>query len=211
MAPKIEKICGNFKLGEAPHWDADTQTLYFVDINGYSIHRYVPATKKHTSAYVGKNVSIIIPVKGKTDQFVISLERELVVVTWDGESDKPSKVEKLYEVDKDIKKNVFNDGKCDPSGRLWTGTMGGPPVVIADIPLGKGTLYSFQDKKITSHFGGIGIANGIAFNVQLKKMYYIDSRTGTVDEYDFDIEKGVLCEYGTLYMGATIGEADRGR
>nr|XP_023016695.1 regucalcin-like [Leptinotarsa decemlineata] len=70
--------------------------------------------------------------------------------------------------------------------------MGGPPVVIANIPLGKGTLYSFQDKKITSHFGDIVIANGIAFNVQLKKIYYIDSRTGTVDEYDFDIEKGVL-------------------
>ncbi|XP_074040570.1 regucalcin [Leptinotarsa decemlineata] len=205
MAPKIEKICGNFKLGEAPHWDADTQTLYFVDINGYSIHRYVPATKKHTSAYVGKNVSIIIPVKGKTDQFVISLERELVVVTWDGESDKPSKVEKLYEVDKDIKKNVFNDGKCDPSGRLWTGTMGGPPVVIADIPLGKGTLYSFQDKKITSHFGGIGIANGIAFNVQLKKMYYIDSRTGTVDEYDFDIEKGVLSNGKPIFTASKNG------
>lgn len=54
MQPVIEKLCGNFKLGEAPHWDAAAQVLYFVDINGYTIHRYVPATKKHTSAYIGE-------------------------------------------------------------------------------------------------------------------------------------------------------------
>lgn len=55
MKPVIEKLCGNFKLGEAPHWDDASQMLYFVDINGHTINRYVPATKKHTSAYIGKS------------------------------------------------------------------------------------------------------------------------------------------------------------
>lgn len=54
MAPKIEKLCGNFKLGEAPFWDEESQVLYFVDINGYTINKYDPKTKKHTSAHVGK-------------------------------------------------------------------------------------------------------------------------------------------------------------
>lgn len=48
------------------------------------------------------------------------MERDLVLVTWDGESTKPSKIEKLHEVDKGTG-NVFNDGKADPSGRLWIG------------------------------------------------------------------------------------------
>lgn len=48
------------------------------------------------------------------------MERELVVVTWDGVSSKPSKIEKLHEVDQGTT-NVFNDGKADPSGRLWIG------------------------------------------------------------------------------------------
>lgn len=74
------------------------------------------------SIFLGKNVSIIIPVKNKKDQFVITLERELVLVTWDGESSKPSKIEKLQEVDKGSS-NVFNDGKADPSGRLWIGKI----------------------------------------------------------------------------------------
>lgn len=70
--------------------------------------------------FPGKNVSVIIPVKGKRGQFVITMEKELVLVTWDGESDKPSKIEKLIEVDSGTK-NVFNDGKADPTGRLWIG------------------------------------------------------------------------------------------
>lgn len=48
------------------------------------------------------------------------MERDLVLITWDGESDKPSKMEKLYEADVGTS-NVFNDGKADPSGRLWIG------------------------------------------------------------------------------------------
>ncbi|XP_057671783.1 regucalcin-like [Diorhabda carinulata] len=204
MAPTIEKLCGNFKLGEAPFWDESSQVLYFVDINGYTINKYDPKTKKHTSAYVGKNVSIIIPVKGKKDQFVITLERELMLVTWDGVSPKPSKMVKLLEVDQNTK-NVFNDGKCDPSGKLWIGTMGGPPVVIADIPLGKGTLYSIQNKKSTPHLTGIGIANGLAFNTELKKMYYIDSRTGTVDQYDWDTNKGSISNGTPIFTAKKNG------
>lgn len=68
----------------------------------------------------GKNVSVIIPVKGKKDQFIITMERDLMLITWDGESDELSKIEKLHEVDKNTT-NVFNDGKADPAGRLWIG------------------------------------------------------------------------------------------
>lgn len=55
MAPKVERIeeIGTVELGEGPHWDAETQSLYFVDIFGKAIHKYVPATKKHTKAVIG--------------------------------------------------------------------------------------------------------------------------------------------------------------
>lgn len=68
-------------------------------------------------------MSLIIPVKGQKDKFLISIGRELAVVAWDGESEKVSKIEKLYEVDNtpETSDNRFNDGKCDPTGRLWAG------------------------------------------------------------------------------------------
>lgn len=196
MAPKVEKIADieTVELGEGPHWDAETQSLYFVDIFGKSIHKYVPATKKHTKAVIGTNhVSLIIPVQGEKDKFLISIGRELAVVTWDGQSEKVSNVRKLYEVDNDpnIIDNRFNDGKCDPSGRLWAGTMGGEPV-NGHVKREKGSLFSFQNNKVTNHVSKIGISNGLAWSTALNKFYYIDSHRGTVDEYDFDIKNGTI-------------------
>ncbi|KAJ8967887.1 hypothetical protein NQ314_002592 [Rhamnusium bicolor] len=122
MAPEIEKLieAAIVELAEGPHWDAETQSLYFVDVTGQYIHKYVPSTKKHTKARIGKNVSFIIPVQGKNDQFVISTDREITLITWDGESEEVSNLQKLYEVDENIE-TAINDGKCDPSGRLWAG------------------------------------------------------------------------------------------
>ncbi|KAJ8944497.1 hypothetical protein NQ318_011755 [Aromia moschata] len=193
MSPKIEKVVDRtFELGESPHWDAETQTLYFVDINGHTINKYVPATKLHTHSYIGSNVSFIIPVAGKTDEFVIGKNREVVLISWNGDTEKAEIVKTLFEVDSEYPGNVFNDGKCDPSGRLWAGTIGAPPVDLDKIVDGRGSLYSFSNNKASKHISGLGISNGLAFNEQLKKFYYIDSRKGTLDEYDIDFKEGTI-------------------
>lgn len=56
MAPKVEQLTeiGSLELGEGPHWNPETQSLYFVDIFGNSIHRYDPVNKKHTKAVIGR-------------------------------------------------------------------------------------------------------------------------------------------------------------
>lgn len=56
MAPIIERVVENIELGEGPHWDIATQSLYFVDIFSKTINKYNPATKKHTKAHFGKKI-----------------------------------------------------------------------------------------------------------------------------------------------------------
>jgi sugar lactone lactonase YvrE len=51
--PKVEQISAPLLLGEGPHWDHDAQALYYVDIKSSTVHKYVPATKKHTAVKVG--------------------------------------------------------------------------------------------------------------------------------------------------------------
>lgn len=53
MAPVVERVVPSIEIGEGPHWDANTQSLYYVDVFGKAIHRYVSATKKHTKAVIG--------------------------------------------------------------------------------------------------------------------------------------------------------------
>ncbi|XP_063918059.1 regucalcin-like [Zophobas morio] len=192
MVLKIERVTEGCVLGEGPHWDSQNQVLYFVDILGKSLLKYNPSTSKVSKVSVAPNEpSIIIPLAGKTDQFLITLNNELVVITWDGESDTFTKNETLYS---EPNGNKFNDGKCDASGRLWTGTYGTPPEDITTIPP-VGTLYSLNaQRQLIPHVGEIRASNGLAFNDKTQKMYYIDTLKGAVDRFDLDVVEGKVSE-----------------
>lgn len=68
---------------------------------------------------------MVIPVKDKTNKFLVAKKKELLLVKWNGESETINSTEKICEVDNtpDTPTNRFNDGKCDSSGRLWAGTL----------------------------------------------------------------------------------------
>ncbi|XP_017785409.1 PREDICTED: regucalcin-like [Nicrophorus vespilloides] len=195
MAPAIEVVSEEVILGEGPHWDEQLQCLYYVDIFGQAIHKFVPSTNSHTKVVIeGGPVTLLVPVEGTTDQFLISVGRKLEVVTWDGISKKVSRQEHLLEVETeaDVRGNRWNDGKADPVGRLWAGTMG-PEPEIGKLEKEKGSLYTLIAKhRVRKHLEKVSIANGLAWNIKLKRMYYIDSPKRTVDQYDYDITKGEI-------------------
>ena len=79
----------------------------------------------------------------------------------------------------------FNDGKCDPAGRFWCGSM--------DIQenLFIGSLYRMDvDHTVTKIATDIGISNGMGWSPDRSTMYYIDSPTKTVFAFDYDMESG---------------------
>jgi sugar lactone lactonase YvrE len=49
----VEQISAPVTLGEGPHWDHNAQALYYVNIDDANIHKYVPATNKHTTLKIG--------------------------------------------------------------------------------------------------------------------------------------------------------------
>lgn len=189
---KIEKITGPLGCGEGPHWDVDRKVLYLVDIPKALVLKYDPATKKLNQAKVDAPfVSFILPVKGTSDKFVVGLGRDLAIIRWDGVSTKVPKsdIEVLFQVEPDRPNNRFNDGKSDPVGRVFAGTMGGE---IDGVPEQKrGALYRFgKERKLKTLATEIGIANGLAWTEDNKTLYYNDSLTFTVDAFDYDINTG---------------------
>jgi len=92
------------------------------------------------------------------------------------------------EVEPELKNNRFNDGKCDPVGRLWAGTM--------DIQEknATGSLYFLDPKDLKSHkvLSGITVSNGLGWSPDNKKMYYIDTPTMRVSVFDYSLDSGRL-------------------
>ena len=113
----ISKHC--CQLGEGPHWDPESQTLYYVDLMAGDVCQLDPKTKESKVVHIGNIVSAVIPIKGEKNQFIISEDNKLFKL------DLSSKQKQLLvEIDQNLAGNRFNDAKCDPSGRLWIGTMG---------------------------------------------------------------------------------------
>ncbi|KAF2906145.1 hypothetical protein ILUMI_00037 [Ignelater luminosus] len=195
MTPVIEVVTNRVTLGEGPHWDIPSQSLYYVDILGQALHKYVPATNTHTKAKIeGGPVGFAVPVQGRKNSFVIGLGRKIALVKWNGVSEEVSEMKILVEVDNEIGhlNNRFNDGKADPTGRLWAGTMG-PEPEIGKLEPEKGSLYTLANTcQVKRHLKKVSISNGLAWNPQLQKMYYIDSPLRTIDQYDYDVTKNEI-------------------
>jgi len=167
-------------LGEGAIWDDKNQCLYWVDILKGLVHKYDPIKANHETKEIGGFVGSVVPVN--QNEIVLLVNREFVSYNW-------STGEKsiLGNVEKDRKENRFNDGKCDPAGRFWAGTM------ALDEATGAGGLYCLNnDLSIDEKLRDISISNGIVWTSDQQTMYYIDTPTMEVWAFDYDIVSGTI-------------------
>ncbi|NGP46802.1 SMP-30/gluconolactonase/LRE family protein [Bacillaceae bacterium SIJ1] len=168
-------------LGEGPCWNEKEQKLYWVNILGKSIHRYDPETDKQEAMDVGQMVGAIAPCKD--GRVVLAMQDGFFMCDWETQS-----LEAFGDPESHLPDNRFNDGKCDPAGRFWAGTMR-----LKEDARGHGALYCLEPSlDIKKKLDNIGTSNGIAWSPDAKKMYYIDTPTQQVVAYDYDIHTGAI-------------------
>jgi sugar lactone lactonase YvrE len=171
------------QLGEGPIWDDSNGTLIWVDIMGQAVHRFNPLTGDDRALDVGQPVGAAA-VRIDGGGMVLALRDGFALL------DEPSGgVELIVPVEADVPGNRMNDGKCDPRGRFWAGTMG------FDEGRGVGSLYRLDpDHSVHHMLGDVSISNGLDWTADGRRMYYIDSPTRGVDYFDFDMATGNLGE-----------------
>ncbi|XP_025209201.1 WD repeat-containing protein 6-like isoform X2 [Melanaphis sacchari] len=191
----VERVSPALELGEGPHWDSLTRSLYFVDLHQSQINRYHPESNSFFSAKIeGYNdVTFIVPIEDEINTFVVGLGPSIGIVQWDGRSNTTSQPEYMKLID-ETPGNRLNDGKADATGRLWVGSMGSE---IADNPghyhKHRGSLFSIEsDGTINKRLSNVSISNGLAWSSDNKEFYYVDTYKFAVEAYDFDIVTGDL-------------------
>ena len=94
----------------------------------------------------------------------------------------------------------FNDCRADPRGRLWAGTL------HRDREPRQAALYRLDPGgELTTVLPERTISNGIGWSPGGTTMYYIDSTTQRVVEFDYDLDTG---ELGEQRMFAEIDPTD---
>ncbi|XP_068203862.1 regucalcin-like [Palaemon carinicauda] len=201
-------------LGEGPHWQEDIEALLYVDVFNKAVCRYFVNTGRCQVLHIddggkAKTVTIVVPVEGCKDWYVVSVGNTLCGVQWkvtdpDNHTTKP----KVLQVTLD---SHFNDGKCDPQGRLWAGTMGPQDDKGELLKMNVSSLYRL-DSNLTMNkcVDKVSVSNGLTWSPDKKHFYYIDSEAFSIDAFCYDDLTGqignrrVLLDYKKSQLGEDI-------
>jgi len=162
------------QLGEGAFWNYETDELFWVDIEGAKLHIYDPVTKTNRSLPTPSRIGTVVPQTDSTS--VVALEDGIYLMNTHSGA-----IEIISEVEKEMTINRFNDGKCDPNGNLWVGSMH----LEQTAPMG--SVYKVNVLgETTKMIDSVTISNGLVWTQDTKTFYYIDTPTGTIRAYDYD-------------------------
>ncbi len=164
--------------GESPFWHPREQALYWTDIAGHKLNRYTPATTTHDQWSFDTELASIAPRP----------DGELILAMRDGlfHFDPASgRRQRIAAPPYDPKKLRFNDGKADPQGRFWVGTL-------HDERLAKGSLYCLTLDSLDRIVDEVANSNGLGWSPDGRTMYWTDTKLSTVFAFDFEPGSGDL-------------------
>lgn len=167
------------RIGEGPVWDPRIGRLIWVDIPNGTVFTTDPADGSTVHRDLPKPVGVILP--RASGGYVAALEDGFYTVPDDGPP------ELIALVEHDNPKTRFNDGEIDPQGRLWAGTM------AWDAEPDQGALYRLDpDGRVEQMLAGVTISNGLAWSPDGRTMYYVDTGTQRIDQFDFEPSSGSI-------------------
>ncbi|MCE9518311.1 MAG: SMP-30/gluconolactonase/LRE family protein [Verrucomicrobia bacterium] len=181
--------------GEGPLWHRDR--LLYVDIEGHKILSFDPVTNQEKIWDVGQRVGCVVARQGGG-------------LAWAGEHgfsflDEATGVSTpIADPEADMPGNRFNDGKCDPAGRFWAGT----------IPLThrrpEAALYCMEaDHSVSKKFSPVTVSNGLVWTRDTRTLFYIDSPRKNVLAFDFDVATGAISNQRIAFdLSGFVGTPD---
>jgi sugar lactone lactonase YvrE len=176
------------QLGESPFWHPDEGALYWCDIPGKALHRWVmdgaavagsAAGNAHTQWNFDCEPASCAPMLGG----LLMLAMRDGLWTFDTAS---GQRKRLAPPPYDPALERFNDGKADPQGRFWVGSMYEP----RDQALAG--LYRWSQGKLVRMAGDATVSNGLAWSPDGNTMLWSDTKSHLIHAFDFDGATGNL-------------------
>ena len=174
------------KLGECPTWDDQTQRLFWVDGLGQEVHVFDPASGKDVFFPVPQPVGSLA-LTDRAGVVLLALQDGLYILNTNNGTLTP-----YLTVEADMPGNRFNDGKCDSLGRFWFGSMNTAANEGGGGCAATGSVYCMEKRKLKKIFSGVTISNGLGWDLDNRRFYYIDSPCRVIFGFDYDAVTGAL-------------------
>jgi sugar lactone lactonase YvrE len=160
--PWDDRVCA---LGEGPLWHPGRAQLFWFDITGRRLLsrdgdvplQWLWDEMVSAAGWIDEDTLMVAGETGLWRFHIPSGERAL-----------------LAEVEADDDATRSNDGRADPAGGFWFGTMG------KDGQKGAGALYRYYRGEVRKLRHGVTIPNAICFDPGVKVAYWTDSAEAVV-------------------------------
>lgn len=176
--------------GEGVVWDSGSNSVYWCDINRFLIHRYCVASCETRSWFFDEPV-VALSLTTRPGTLVVALASRLIL--WKPGSDQ--RQDHGFRLD-GYPAVRLNDGRTDPAGRFWVGSMrnnvgrhgealaaGGRDGVLFRIDGPDRSTIAVRD---------IGISNTLCWSPDDKVFYFADTLANTIYAFDYDKDTGTI-------------------
>ena len=159
-----ERVCA---LGEGPLWHPLRRELFWFDILGKALH-------SHTKTW---QFNEQVSAAGWMSEKQLLIASETALFTFDLQTGVRTTV---AELEVHLSDNRSNDGRADPWGGFWIGTMGKEAQPKA------GSIYRLFEGKLNRLFADITISNAICFAPDKSCAYFTDTTTKQIMRVQLD-------------------------
>lgn len=168
------------QVGECPLWHPAERNIYWVDINGFTVHRNHPLTGEHREWRMPSEPSALA-IHPHGGLLVATRDGVVHLDTGNGE------IAMIAPAPYDTATTRFNDGRVDPAGRFWIGTIWEPRDKQG------AAMYCLEKGKLGLKWsGGMTVSNGLGFSPDARLMYHSDTTSHRIDRYQFDVDTGTV-------------------
>ncbi len=182
------------ELGEGPVWVEREQALYWVDIKGHQLHRHHHQTGAQHSWPLDAQLSALAP--RAEGGFVAATRNGFALLEFNGDT---PHLQLLGGPEQDLPSNRFNDGKADPQGRFWAGSMDDGECQAT------GSLYRLDtDLRWQVADTEYVITNGPTFSPDGHTLYHTDTLRRRI--YAFDMDNNDQLQNKRLFLELKEGE-----
>ena len=165
------------ELAEGPLWDPDTSSIFWSDIPNRLIHCAKISDGQSNSMKMPLMIGAIALTK--SDSLIAATSNGFAMISPSGE---------LSIIDEFLEPDVrMNDGKVDPHGRFWAGSL------ALDFGRERGSLYVPEKNSLRkAAIEKLTLSNGMGWSPDRTQFFFIDSIPGTLTRFDYDVTTGSL-------------------
>lgn len=158
-------------LGEGPLWHPERGTFFWFDIMGRKLFEHDGTEERHWE------FDRCVSAAGWVDRakLLVATARDLVL--FDVET---GQEEHVIDMEADNEATRSNDGRADPFGGFWIGTMG------YELEEGYGAFYRFYKGELRQLYSSVSIPNATCFAPDRRTAFFTDTAVGVIRRVKLD-------------------------